>query len=75
MEQNLGALPKEASADAGYSSYENLEYVQHKGLDAYMPDDFFEALEREEQARRGITRATSGTTRRGMSISVLRVGT
>jgi transposase len=52
VEQNLGALPKEASADAGYSSYENLEYAQQKGLDAYIPDDFFLALEKKDQAEK-----------------------
>jgi len=52
VEQNLGALPKEASADAGYSSYENLEYTQQKGLDAYMPDDFFAALEKKDQSEK-----------------------
>lgn len=52
VEQNLGTLPKEASADAGYSSYENLEYARQKGLDAYMPDDFFEALEKKEPAEK-----------------------
>lgn len=52
VEQNLGTLPEEASADAGYSSYENLEYAEQKGLDAYMPDNFFEALEKKEQAEK-----------------------
>ena len=52
VEQNLGALPKEASADAGYSSYENVQYAQQKGLDLYMPDDFFEALEKKRQAEK-----------------------
>jgi transposase len=52
VEQNLGALPKEASADAGYSSYENLEYAQQKGLNAYMPDNFLEALDRKEEAEK-----------------------
>jgi transposase len=52
VEQNLGALPKEASADAGYSSYENLEYAQQKGLDAYIPDDFFEALEKKDPSEK-----------------------
>ena len=52
VEQNLGTLPKEASADAGYSSYENMEYAQQKGLDAYIPDDFFEALDKKEQAEK-----------------------
>jgi transposase len=50
VEQNLGSLPKEASADAGYSSYENLEYTQQKGLDAYIPDDFFVSLEKKDQS-------------------------
>lgn len=48
VERNLGALPKEGSADAGYSSYDNLEYAQAKGLDAYMPDNFLEALDEKE---------------------------
>ncbi len=37
VEQNLGALPKEGSADAGYWSYDTLEYAKEKGLDAYIP--------------------------------------
>lgn len=52
VEQNLGSLPKEASGDAGYSSYENLEYAQQKGLDAYIPDDFFLALEKKDQSEK-----------------------
>jgi transposase len=52
VEQSLGALPKETSADAGYSSYENLEYTQQKGLDAYIPDDFFLALEEKDQSEK-----------------------
>ena len=52
VEQNLGSLPKEASADAGYSSYENLEYAQQKGLDAYIPDDFFLVLEKKDQSEK-----------------------
>jgi len=52
VEQNLGALPKEASADAEYSSYENLEYAWQKGLDAYIPDDFLEALDRKKEAEK-----------------------
>jgi len=28
VERNLGNLPKEGSADAGYSSYDNLEYAE-----------------------------------------------
>ena len=52
VEQNLGDLPQEASADAGYSSYENLEYTQQRGLDAYIPDDFFVALEKKDESEK-----------------------
>jgi len=49
VEKNLGELPAEASADAGYSSYDNLEYVQEKRLDMYMQDNFLEALEKKSE--------------------------
>jgi transposase len=52
VERNLGALPREASADAGYSSYENLEYAQQKGLETYMPDNFLEALDKKEEGEK-----------------------
>ena len=32
VERNLGALPQEGSADAGYSSYDNLEFAEGKEL-------------------------------------------
>jgi transposase len=49
VERNLGNLPEEGSADAGYSSYDNLEYAKVKGLDLYMPDNFLEALDEKEE--------------------------
>ena len=49
VERNLGNLPKEGSTDAGYSSYDNLEYGEVKGLDLYMPDNFLEALDEKEE--------------------------
>jgi transposase len=52
VEQNLGVLPKETSADAGYSSYENLEYTWQRGLDAYIPDDFFVALDKKDKSEK-----------------------
>jgi len=52
VERNLGILPKEGSADAGYSSYDNLEYAEEKGLDVYMPDNFLEALEEKEESEK-----------------------
>lgn len=52
VERNLGSLPKEGSADAGYSSYDNLEYAAVKGLDLYMPDNFLEALDQKEESQK-----------------------
>ena len=49
VEKNLGELPDQASADAGYSSYDNLEYADNKGLDLYMPDNFLESLEKQTE--------------------------
>jgi len=49
VEQNLGALPDKGTADAGYSSYDNLEYAEGKKLDMYMPDNFLEALDEKEE--------------------------
>lgn len=52
VERNLGALPKEGSADAGYSSYDNLEFAEGKGLNTYMPDNFLEALDGKEESEK-----------------------
>jgi transposase len=52
VERNLGAPPKEGSADAGYSSYDNLEFAEEKKLDMYMPDNFLEALNQKEENER-----------------------
>lgn len=52
VERNLGALPDRGSADAGYSSYDNLEYAEAKGLDMYMPDNFLEALDEKEEGEK-----------------------
>ncbi len=52
VERNLGALPKEGSADAGYSSYDNLGYSEVKGLDVYIPDNFLEVLDEKEEGEK-----------------------
>jgi hypothetical protein len=52
VERNLGALPDKGIADAGYSSYDNLEYAEGKGLDLYMPDNFLEALDEKEEGEK-----------------------
>ena len=38
--------------EASYSSYDNLEYAEGKGLDLYMPDNFLEALDEKEEGER-----------------------
>jgi transposase len=52
VERNLGSLPEEGSADAGYSSYDNLEYAEGKNLDMYMPDNFLEVLDEKEEGEK-----------------------
>ena len=49
VEQNLGSLPEQISADAGYSSYDNLEYIENKEVDAYIPDNKIESLDKKEK--------------------------
>jgi transposase len=50
VEENLGKLPDQISADAGYSSYDNLEYVENKEIDAYIPDNKMESLDKKEES-------------------------
>ena len=52
VERNLGALPDKGTADAGYSSYDNLEYAEGKKLDMCMPDNFLEALDEKEEGEK-----------------------
>ena len=52
VERNLGSLPSESSADAGYSSYDNLEYAEGRDLDLYMPDNFLEALDEKDEVEK-----------------------
>ena len=50
----LAYLPAETeiSVDAGYSSYDNLEYADWKNLDLYMPDNFLKALDAKEEGKK-----------------------
>lgn len=52
--ENVGELPDETeiSADAGYSSYDNLEYANRKNLDLYMPDNFLKVLDAKEEGEK-----------------------
>ena len=38
VEQNTGEKVKEVLADSGYSSYENYEQIENKGIKGYIPD-------------------------------------
>lgn len=38
-EENTGKKPEELSADAGYFSNDNIEMVEQRGIDAYIPPD------------------------------------
>ena len=51
-EENLGELPEQVSADAGYSSYDNLEYVEEKEIDGYIPDNKLESLDEKEESEK-----------------------
>ena len=41
-EENLGGEIEQIIADAGYSSYDNYEYLAGRKKDAYIPDQYFE---------------------------------
>lgn len=49
VEKTIGDRPAEILGDSGYSSYENLEYLESKGIDGYIPD------QRMESIRKGTT--------------------
>ena len=54
VQENLAELPDETeiSFDAGYSSYDNLEYANRENLDLYMPDNFLKALDAKEEGKK-----------------------
>ena len=54
---------KGTSADAGYCSYENLEYARQKGREVYMPDDRFKPLDKKEQAEKRYHKGNFGATK------------
>ena len=51
-EQNLGESLEQISADAGYSSYDNLEYVEEKEIDGYIPDNKLREKLRSEEGKK-----------------------
>ena len=48
VKQNQGRLPEQGSADAGYFTYDNLEYAALNGIDLYLPDPLLKALDSDE---------------------------
>ena len=61
VEEGCGERPKRASADAGYFSEGNLEYLGSRGIDAYIPPG-------KEKHSRPLPRAPRGRIPRGMSV-------
>jgi transposase len=43
-EANVGEMPEEVLADSGFSSYENLQYLEEKGIEGYIPDQKMESI-------------------------------
>jgi transposase len=43
-ETNTGDRPMEVLADSGFSSYENLGYLEEKGIEGYIPDQKMESI-------------------------------
>jgi transposase len=44
VEKGTGEKPKEVLADSGYSSYENLQYLEEKDITGYIPDQSMESI-------------------------------
>ena len=41
-ESNTGDALEEVTADSGYGSYENYEYLEDKGINGFVPDQYFQ---------------------------------
>ena len=53
IEENLGELPDEASADAGYYSESNVKKLQERGVEAYVPPDRKKHTDKDQPPPRG----------------------
>jgi hypothetical protein len=67
VERNFGALPDRGTADAGYSSYDNLEYAEGKKV-CTCQTTFWERWMRKRRATSGITRVISTMMRQEIPI-------
>lgn len=43
-EENIGSVPTEVLGDSGFSSYDNLSYLEERGIDGYIPDQKIESI-------------------------------
>lgn len=43
-EENTGSMPKEVLGDSGFASYDNLSYLEDRGIDGYIPDQKIESI-------------------------------
>lgn len=43
-EKNTGDRPSDVLADSGFSSYDNLQYLEDKGIEGYIPDQKMESI-------------------------------
>jgi len=43
-EENTGRVPTEVLGDSGFSSYDNLSYLEERGIDGYIPDQKIESI-------------------------------
>lgn len=41
-ESNIGEALEEVTADSGYCSYDNYEYLEDKGINGFVPDQYFQ---------------------------------
>ena len=55
-EENTGEKPLEVLADSGFSSYENLQYLEEKDIEDYIPDQRMESLRKGTCQRPGFQR-------------------
>jgi transposase len=55
-EENTGEKPAEVLSDSGFSSYENLQYLEEKDIEGYIPDQRMESLRKGTCQRPGFQR-------------------
>lgn len=48
---NTGDRPEKAVADCGYYSAKNMEYLENKGIDGYIPDTSIKKIKQEKEGR------------------------